>query len=115
MIEKRRPAIWWGVVVSVLVTMASPAFADERERVAEGIAALPVLGVIEGPSTMVRVRGVLPARRAKDLVALARKVHADVVRRITGRTGDPPKSAKPVDLCLFATSADYDRFVARFD
>ena len=96
------------VATIVLGALATGAHAD-----AEGAraAALPELARVEGPgATVLVLRGELGRKRAPALVALARAVYADLGRRFL--RADPDAEPRPVDVCLFATTAAYRAIAA---
>jgi hypothetical protein len=102
------------VAVAVLVGDAAgqPRQPTEAERVGAAIEALPVLGEIDAGSTPIVVRGDLGPRRARAMVALVRRVKADVDRRFVAARATP---APAVTLCLFDDEAAYAAMVATFD
>jgi hypothetical protein len=104
-----------GLVACILVALAAReagAEEGEAERVRAAVEALPVIGAIDAGPTPVIVRGNLGPRRARAMVALARRIHADVGRRFVAERDAP---AAPVTLCLFDAEAEYDAVAAVFD
>jgi hypothetical protein len=94
------------------VVGAQPRPPTEAERVRAAVEALPVLGEIDAGPTPVVVRGNLRPRRARDMVALARRVKADVDRRFVADRATPSST---VTLCLFDDADEYMAMVAAFD
>jgi len=73
------------------------------------IDALPVIARIDdlAPTPFV-LRGNLDAKRGAKLEAIARAVVTDVAKRFVG--GEPRDDLSPVDVCLFETDEEYERF-----
>ena len=96
-------------LLSIILVLAFVPLADARER-HPTVQSLPEIARLQPPGdTVLILRGQLPRRLALRAERLARAVQTDVRRRFLS---DRDKSAlPPVDVCLFAGTAAYRRFV----
>ncbi|MBN2498958.1 MAG: hypothetical protein JXR96_30490 [Deltaproteobacteria bacterium] len=109
-------SIWIGLAVGLAgLGLVSGAGAVSLEGSAQperdpAVTALPALGRVgELGQTRYCLRGRLDRKRAAELVRLARDLHADVSRRFL-RGRHPKAELPPVEVCLFASPADYLAF-----
>jgi hypothetical protein len=75
------------------------------------VAALPVIGRVGGGQTELVLRGRMSAQRARKVMAMARATYHDVTRRFIGTSARDDRP--PVDVCVFFSGREYDRFVRR--
>ncbi len=73
------------------------------------VRALPVIGRISGGATQLVLRGRMSAQRARRVVRMARATVFDVATRFL--RDEPMAGRPPVDVCVFYSRREYDRFV----
>jgi hypothetical protein len=76
----------------------------EAARLRAVIVRQPIIATIDSGATPVVIRGRIPKRDARKLVALARAIHADVTERFVAPRAVPHL---PVDLVLYTDDEEY--------
>lgn len=98
------------MLVGILVVAA--ALPVRSEALQAHIDALPVIATVgERDATRLVLRGKLSRRRGREMARVARGVYADFVHRFGKPTGGADRP--PVDVCLFQSTAEHRRFIAR--